>query len=72
MKIRQLKHKEKVLLEKKDTGKLQNYNVMKNVSTHSMVNVNDGELEMRLEMDDISVYVSKNQDKNRNPARSNA
>ena len=42
MKIKQLQHKEKVLLEKKNTGKLQNYNVMKNVSTHSMVNVNDG------------------------------
>ena len=42
MKIKHLKHKERVLLEKKETGKLQNYNVMKNVSTHSMVNVNDG------------------------------
>ena len=42
-KTKHLKHKERVLQEKKDTGKLQNYNVMKNVSTHSMVNVHDGE-----------------------------
>merc|ERR1719295_1426988 len=63
-KTKHLKHKERVLQEKKDTGKLQNYNVMKNVSTHSMVNVHDGELEMRLELDDISVHVSKHTDKN--------
>jgi len=29
------------------------YNVMKNVSTHSMINANDGELDLRLELEDI-------------------
>ena len=37
-----LEHKEKKFMEQKEHGKLENYNVMKNVSTHSMVNVNDG------------------------------
>ena len=37
-----LKNKEKKFIEQKEHGKLENYNVMKNVSTHSMVNVNDG------------------------------
>ncbi len=32
---------------------LQTYNVMKNVSTHSMINTSDGELDMKLELEDI-------------------
>ena len=39
---RRLAQKEKMLLEKQDQGKLKNYNVMKNVSTHSMINSADG------------------------------
>jgi hypothetical protein len=31
----------------------QTYNVMKNVSTHSMINTSDGELDMKLELEDI-------------------
>ena len=41
-KTKHLESKEKRLIEQKEHGKLENYNVMKNVSTHSMVNVNDG------------------------------
>ena len=40
--MKHLKNKEKKLIEQKEHGKLENYNVMKNVSTHSMVNVHDG------------------------------
>jgi hypothetical protein len=39
------------------------YNVMKNVSTHSMIKSVDGELEMKLELDDEGVYLSKNSDR---------
>ncbi len=35
--------KEKRLVEKQCAGKLKNYNVMKNVSTHSMISSVDGE-----------------------------
>jgi len=46
-----LARKEKVLLEKKCAGKLENYNVMKNVSTHSMINVSEGiGLNMKIEL----------------------
>ena len=30
-------------MDKKGAGKLENYNVMKNVSTHSMINAPDGD-----------------------------
>ena len=40
--MKHLKNKEKKLIEQKEHGELENYNVMKNVSTLSMVNVNDG------------------------------
>jgi hypothetical protein len=46
--LKHLQNKEKKLIEQKDQGKLDNYNVMKNVSTHSMVNVNDGKLISKL------------------------
>jgi hypothetical protein len=36
---------------------------MKNVSTHSMIKSVDGELEMKLELDDEGVYLSKNSDR---------
>jgi hypothetical protein len=39
---RRLARKEKLLLEKKCAGKLENYNVMKNVSTHSIINASEG------------------------------
>ena len=35
--------KEQKLNEQKGAGKLENYNVMKNVSTHSMINAPDGD-----------------------------
>ena len=35
--------KEQNLMDKKGAGKLENYNVMKNVSTHSMINAPDGD-----------------------------
>ncbi len=38
-----LAHKEKVLLQKKEDGKLKNFSVMKNVSIHSVINAVDGE-----------------------------
>ena len=41
-KTKHLEFKEKKLIAKKNSGKLENYNVMKNVSTHSMVNTKDG------------------------------
>lgn len=91
-------------MEKQSAGKLKNYNVMKNVSTHSMIHavdgklgwniekaltasflhvevvlcmcryfvlgtlivfflslsINEGEFEMRLELDEVGVYVAKN------------
>ena len=46
-----LKNKEKKFIEQKEHGKLENYNVMKNVSTHSMVNVNDGKNLLRTLME---------------------
>ena len=42
MRSRRLAKKEQQLMEKKGAGKLQNYNVMKNVSTHSIINAPDG------------------------------
>ena len=58
---RRLAHKEKVLLERQCAGKLsKEYSVMKNVSTHSMINSADGELELKLELDDVGVFPSKN------------
>ena len=42
MRTRRLARKEQELLEKKGAGKLQNYNVMKNVSTHSIISAPDG------------------------------
>ncbi len=39
---KRLVKKEAELMEKKVAGKLQNYNVMKNVSTHSIINAPDG------------------------------
>ena len=57
---RRLAHKEKVLLERQCAGKLsKEYSVMKNVSTHSMINSADGELELKLELDDVGVFPSK-------------
>ena len=44
MRLNRLVKKEQALLEKKGAGKLQNYNVMKNVSTHSIINAPDGKL----------------------------
>ncbi len=38
-------------MKENDGGK--QFNVMKNVSTHSMINANDGELQLRLEIEDI-------------------
>ena len=52
-KAQRLANKERDLLEKQSAGKLKNYNVMKNVSTHSMINSVDGEFEMRLELDEV-------------------
>ena len=43
IRARRLARKEKILLEKKVAGKLENYNVMKNVSTHSMINASEGQ-----------------------------
>ena len=43
MRSRRLARKEQELLEKKGAGLLQNYNVMKNVSTHSIISAPDGE-----------------------------
>ena len=48
MRYRRLAKKEQQLLEKKGAGKLQNYNVMKNVSTHSIISAPDGKFEKRL------------------------
>lgn len=42
MRSRRLAKKEQELMEKKGAGKLQNYNVMKNVSTHSIISGPDG------------------------------
>ena len=42
MRARHLEKKELDLLEQQSAGKLKNYNVMKNVSTHSMINTVDG------------------------------
>lgn len=42
--IKRLQMKEKRLMEQQETGKLKNFSVMKNVSTHSMVNMNDGKV----------------------------
>ena len=44
MRTRRLAKKEQQLMEQKGAGKLQNYNVMKNVSTHSIINAPDGKL----------------------------
>ena len=64
---RRLAHKEKVLLERQCAGKLsKEYSVMKNVSTHSMINSADGELELKLELDDVGVFPSKNHVDHRN------
>ena len=64
---RRLAHKERVLLERQCTGKLsKEYSVMKNVSTHSVINSADGELELRLELDDVGVFPSKNHVDHRN------
>ena len=50
-----------MLLERQCTGKLsKEYSVMKNVSTHSVINTADGELELKLELDDVGVFPSKN------------
>lgn len=42
MRSRRLAKKEQELMEKKGAGKLQNYNVMKNVSTHSIISAPEG------------------------------
>ena len=42
---------ESIVIKENDGGK--QFNVMKNVSTHSMINANDGELQLRLEIEDI-------------------
>ena len=44
MRTRRLAKKEQQLMQQKGAGKLQNYNVMKNVSTHSIINAPDGKL----------------------------
>lgn len=41
---RRLAKREQELMEQKIAGKLQNYNVMKNVSTHSIISAPDGRL----------------------------
>ena len=43
MRSRRLAKKEQELLEKKGAGLLQNYNVMKNVSTHSIIRAPDAD-----------------------------
>ena len=43
MRSKRLAMKEQNLMDKKGAGKLENYNVMKNVSTHSMINAPDGD-----------------------------
>ena len=43
MRSRRLAKKEQELLEKKGAGLLQNYNVMKNVSTHSIISAPDAD-----------------------------
>ena len=47
MRTRRLAKKEQQLMEQKGAGKLQNYNVMKNVSTHSIINAPDGKLTLK-------------------------
>jgi len=64
MRTRRLAKKEQQLMQQKGAGKLQNYNVMKNVSTHSIINAPDGKNDMRAELDEVSVYIAKNTDKN--------
>ena len=44
MRLNRLNKKEQQLMQQKGAGKLQNYNVMKNVSTHSIINAPDGKL----------------------------
>ena len=46
-------YKEKKLLARKEVETGTQYNVMKNVSTHSVINANDGELDLRLEIEDV-------------------
>ena len=43
MRSRRLAKKEQELLDKKGAGLLQNYNVMKNVSTHSIISAPDAD-----------------------------
>ena len=43
MRARRLAYKEKMLLKKQAAVTGKNYNVMKNVSTHSIINGKDGE-----------------------------
>ena len=55
LRARRLARKERALLAKQAEYQEKTYNVMKNVSTHSMINANDGELDLRLELEDIGV-----------------
>jgi len=58
-----LERKEKQLLRKQaEIGK--KYNVIKNVSTHSMLNDIDGELDMKLDLEDIGMCLNKSLDSN--------
>ena len=59
VRARRLAYKERKLLAQQADNLGKTYNVMKNVSTHSMINANDGELDLRLELEDIgnAIYI---------------
>ncbi|XP_023326004.1 voltage-dependent T-type calcium channel subunit alpha-1G [Eurytemora carolleeae] len=59
VRARRLAYKERKLLAQQADNQGKTYNVMKNVSTHSMINANDGELDLRLELEDIGIYAAR-------------
>nr|XP_040563889.1 voltage-dependent T-type calcium channel subunit alpha-1H-like isoform X2 [Lepeophtheirus salmonis] len=60
VRTQRLEKKEKKYLQKQANGDLQDYSVMKNVLTHSVVHTNnDGKMDLRLEYDDVGVYLVK-------------
>eukprot|EP00095_Tigriopus_kingsejongensis_P007143 maker-scaffold300_size216557-snap-gene-0.14 protein:Tk07143 transcript:maker-scaffold300_size216557-snap-gene-0.14-mRNA-1 annotation:"voltage-dependent t-type calcium channel subunit alpha-1g" len=56
--LEHLKRKEVELMETQDAGQLRNYRVTKNVSTHTVIPVGDGRIEMRIELDDVIICES--------------
>jgi len=65
LRARRLEYKEIQMLKKQAASTGKNYNVMKNVSTHSMLHDPDGELDMKLELEDIGICLARDlEDKN--------